>query len=92
VLGIVRTATVAYGGRGVRANAVVLGIIDTPFMHGLVNTATGGEPMARTALIRGSSPAARAAASHEVAGVVAFLASDTASFVNGALVTVGSGF
>lgn len=91
VLGMVRTAAVEYAGMGVRINAVIPGIIDTPLMVGLVDAATGGDPQARAAMLAASSPAGRAASPQEVADVVMFLASDMASFVNGAAWTVDGG-
>ena len=91
VLGMVRTAAVEYASVGVRINAVIPGIIDTPLMRGLLDGATGGDPDARAAMLAGSSPAGRAASAQEVADVVTFLASDMAGFVNGAAWTVDGG-
>ena len=68
---------------GIRVNGVYPGIINTPILAG--NTAETNARFARTV------PIGRMAEPTEVAEVVAFLASDAASYVNGAEIAVDGG-
>ena len=69
---------------GVRVNAVSPGVIDTPF-HEQFST-----PEAMKAYV-GGIPAGRVGAPEEVAGVIAFLASDTASYLSGETIEINGG-
>ena len=71
-----------YGPRGIRVNAVAPGPTRTP----------GTEPMgAALDQMAATLPARRAAEAEEIASVVAFLASEEASFIYGAVVPVDGG-
>ena len=71
-------------GEGIRVNAVRPGIIDTD-IH-----ASGGQPD-RVAELRGNVPMGREGSAAEVANVVMWLLSDSASYVTGAIVDVAGG-
>ncbi len=86
VLGLTRTAALEYAAHGIRVNAVCPGAIDTPMMDatferfpGFRDALTGFVPMGRM-----GGPA-------EVAGAIAWLSSDAASFVTGEALTVEGG-
>lgn len=72
------------GAEGVRVNAVRPGLITTE-IH-----ASGGEP-GRVERLKGNIPQGRGGTPEEVARLILWLASDEASYVNGALVDVAGG-
>jgi NAD(P)-dependent dehydrogenase (short-subunit alcohol dehydrogenase family) len=82
VVSITKTAAIEYGGEGIRVNCVCPGFIYTAM-------SAGGEKipgmLEKAALGRGGQ-------AHEVAEVAAFLASDRASYVSGAVVPVDGGW
>jgi meso-butanediol dehydrogenase / (S,S)-butanediol dehydrogenase / diacetyl reductase len=83
-----------YGRLGVRANAVCPGWVRTPMGDADMDEVAAREGVDREAAYRlshGSNPLGRPAEPAEVASVVAFLASDAASYVNGATIVVDGG-
>jgi NAD(P)-dependent dehydrogenase (short-subunit alcohol dehydrogenase family) len=74
---------------GVRVNCVCPGDVDTPMLQQqLVGV---GNPQEYLRDMAAMYPVGRIAQSHEIANVICFLASDKASFVNGAVWTVDGG-
>jgi NAD(P)-dependent dehydrogenase (short-subunit alcohol dehydrogenase family) len=76
--GLMRILAVDYVGKNIRVNAVLPGTTSSPLVRTLMeNPATQAEFLAKI-------PMARAADAGEIANVIAFLASDEASYVTGA--------
>jgi 3alpha(or 20beta)-hydroxysteroid dehydrogenase len=91
VIGLTRAAASEVAGSGVRVNAVSAGMIDTRMLRSLAGQFMPDDPEAALEAIAHASPTARIAMPEEVATVVHFLASDAASFVNGAAWAVDGG-
>jgi NAD(P)-dependent dehydrogenase (short-subunit alcohol dehydrogenase family) len=84
VIAITKAAAVEYGHKGIRANAICPGLILTEIM-GARGREHFPEMLKKAALGRAGQP-------EEVAEVAAFLASDKASFVSGAIIPVDGGW
>jgi glucose 1-dehydrogenase len=85
VVGMTRALAAQYGGRGVRANAICPGSIRTAMSE----LASAQGPV-RDEMLRGI-PAGRIGEPGEIAELVAFLASDASSYLNGAIITADGG-
>lgn len=83
LLGLTKSISREYGARGITANAVAPGWIETDMTAAL-------RPEIREAMLK-SVPAARPGLPEDVASVVAFLASEEASYVNGQTIAVDGG-
>jgi NAD(P)-dependent dehydrogenase (short-subunit alcohol dehydrogenase family) len=87
VLHLTKSAAAVFGPAGVRVNAVCPGVIDTPMTQAVQAARTREE----VGHILESIPLQRMADADEVAEVVAFLASDRSSYVNGQAINVCGG-
>jgi 3-oxoacyl-[acyl-carrier protein] reductase len=83
VVSLTRSLAIEYGGRGIRVNCVVPGIIETAMTAG-VPEKNREDWLSRIPLKRFGTPA-------EVAQAVLFLASDRASYVSGATLHINGG-
>lgn len=88
VVGLTKSVAVEYATRGVRVNAVCPGAVDTPLIAGGFDAVEGLEMH----LFERLTPLLGAMARPEdIAAAVAFLASDDARFVTGAMLSVDGG-
>ncbi|MFN7399484.1 MAG: SDR family oxidoreductase, partial [Sandaracinobacter sp.] len=85
VINLTRALAIDHGKDGIRVNAVCPGLIDTPLaaplaaIPGLMDKWTAGIPLRR------------AGRAEEIAEVIAFLASDAASYITGSAVIADGG-
>lgn len=86
VIQLTRDLAVRFAGDGIRANAVCPGFIETPLTAGIT-----GNPNLHSAVVD-RHPVGRLGRPEEIASVIAFLASDEASFVTGAAWMVDGGY
>jgi 3-oxoacyl-[acyl-carrier protein] reductase len=83
LVGMARSITRELGSRGITANVVAPGFIETDM--------TAELPEAQQAEYKKSIPAGRFASPGEVAKVIAWLASDDAAYISGAVIPVDGG-
>jgi 3-oxoacyl-[acyl-carrier protein] reductase len=83
LVGFARSLTRELGGRGITANVVAPGFVETDM--------TAVLPEETQAQYRAGIPAGRFATPDEIAGVVSWLASDDAAYISGAVIPVDGG-
>jgi meso-butanediol dehydrogenase / (S,S)-butanediol dehydrogenase / diacetyl reductase len=89
VVALTRSIAVDYGARGIRANCVSPGTTDTPWIGRILAGAPNAEEL--RAQMAARQAIGRLGRAEEIAEVIAFLASDAASFMHGAVVPVDGG-
>ncbi|MFE1870557.1 SDR family NAD(P)-dependent oxidoreductase [Streptomyces sp. NPDC001552] len=87
--GLTKHLAVEWAARGIRVNAVAPGTIRTERVIALEDEPGGPEYLSE---IEGAHPMGRLGEPEEVARVIAFLASDAASFVTGVILPVDGGY
>lgn len=83
VIGLTLSVAKEYGSRGITANVVAPGYIETPMTASILNE--------HREEILGRIPAGRPGTPEDVAGVVAFLSSPDADYINGQVIVVDGG-
>jgi NAD(P)-dependent dehydrogenase (short-subunit alcohol dehydrogenase family) len=76
---------------GVRANVICPGMVETPMLSSFFTRVPGADVEAARARSVAGIPLGRAATPEDIAGVVAFLASDDAAYVTGQTIAVDGG-
>jgi len=89
LLGFTRSVALDFAGRNIRANCVLPGAVDTPMLQWAASLAP--DPAAVLAGCRHAHPLGRIGQPIEIARAIAFLASDWASFITGAALTIDGG-
>jgi NAD(P)-dependent dehydrogenase (short-subunit alcohol dehydrogenase family) len=84
VISLTKSAAIEYGARGIRANAICPGFVETELTGGPGSAAHFPQLIEWSALKRAGQP-------EEVAELASFLASDRASLVTGAIIPIDGG-
>lgn len=90
VIGLTKSVARDYITRGIRANAICPGTVDTPSLHDRLR-ATGDYEAARAAFTA-RQPMGRLAEASEIAALVVYLASDESAFMTGQAVVIDGGW
>jgi NAD(P)-dependent dehydrogenase (short-subunit alcohol dehydrogenase family) len=91
VIGLTKSVAQECSGTGVRVNCVCPGLIDSRMLSAIIDGRNPGNAPTPTERIVDRIPARRLGQASEVASIVAFLASDEASYVSGSAYTVDGG-
>jgi NAD(P)-dependent dehydrogenase (short-subunit alcohol dehydrogenase family) len=86
VVNLTRHMAIQYAGEGIRVNAVAPGEIETPLMRAQLKPGQDFDEL--KAQIAATIPMGRVGQPEEIAAVIAFLLSDDASYITGAIVPV----
>ena len=89
-LQLARQLAVEYATKGIRVNCICPGTIDTPMLRRAMELS--GDPDGFLKMLQDGHPMGRIGRSEEVAAAALFLASDEASFVTGAALSVDGGY
>lgn len=89
MIGLTRSMAVDLASQQIRVNCVCPGTVDTPMIQGIVDLDSNPERLRK--ILDKMHPLGRIAQPSEIGEVVAFLASDRASFMTGSIVTVDGG-
>nr|WP_256473385.1 SDR family oxidoreductase [Phyllobacterium sp. 21LDTY02-6] len=82
-----KVIAVEYGDRGVRANAVAPGVIETDILEGIV-----ADSRTTLASYGPSHPLGRVGQPQDIAEIIAFLASPASAFMTGTMVMADGGY
>jgi NAD(P)-dependent dehydrogenase (short-subunit alcohol dehydrogenase family) len=92
VIGLTRSAAAEWGGRGIRVNSINPGPIASRMMTSLEEGLAPGHADKMRAQFSAMIPALRYGEPEEVAALVAFLASEDARYIHGAVFVLDGGF
>lgn len=84
---LTKVIAVEFGGQGIRANAIGVGVVETDILSGIVE-----DSRATLASYGPMHPIGRVGQPEEIAEVIAYLASSRSSFITGALIMADGGY
>ena len=85
-----RQMAVEYAASGIRVNAIALGTVDTPILHRAARESPNPDTFIDN--LRSQHPIGRIATADEAARFITFLASDSATFFTGAILSLDGGY
>ena len=88
MIALTREMAVEYASKGIRANAVLPGMMNTPFVEHALTEAWGGDMAEMMRMRDAMIPTGKQGESWDVAHATLFLASDDAKFITGATLVV----
>lgn len=94
IIGLTKAAAAEMAAAGIRINAIMPGVLESPMMRRIEEGAApvlGGEPADAKAAYTALAPLGRYGEADEIAGAVAFLASDDSSYMTGGYLRVDGG-
>lgn len=91
LVGLTRNMAIEYARRGVRANLISPGLMDTPMVRGQLTGAYGGDEAAMLARRHAQVPMGRMGDAWDVAMAAVFLASEEARYITGQELVVDGG-
>ena len=90
IIGLTRSAAVEYAKQGIRVNAIAPTVVWTPLVENFANSAP--DPAAMRELMENYNPMPGIPQPADIAGVVAFLASDDAKWITGHTIPIDGGY
>lgn len=91
VVGLTRNSAIEYGQFGIRVNAIAPGVIWTPMVEASFKQIDPDNPEKAAEDFLSVNPMKRAGKPEEVAGLVAYLLSDDATFINATVIPIDGG-
>lgn len=91
VVGMTKTAAIEFAPAGIRVNAVCPGVVNTRMIRSIEEMTIPEDPEEYTKMTNERVPLGRYAEPEEIAGLVAYLASDEAAYVTGASYIIDGG-
>ncbi len=89
VIGFTKSLAVDYIAKGLRANAICPGTVETPSWHGRVNEADDPDQALKDFIAR--QPMGRLGQPEEIAALAAYLAADESAFMTGQAINIDGG-
>jgi len=90
VIGLTRSLSADFVSRGIRANAICPGTVDTPSLEGRIAAQGDAEATRQAFLAR--QPTGRFGTPEEIAGLAVYLASDEGAFMSGSAIVIDGGW
>ena len=91
VVGMTKTAAIEFAPAGIRVNAVCPGVVNTRMIRNIEKMTIPEDPEEYTKMTNERVPRGRYAEPEEIAGLVAYLASDEAAYITGASYIIDGG-